>query len=317
MSTLSTTQKTLLSLYKKFKNFCDNNHLRYYAVAGTAIGAVRHHGFIPWDDDIDIGMPIQDFEKFKKIITKSCPKGTGFRESYWMGGKLYDINTTVIDIRAINRPDAYHGIYIDIFPLIGLPEQESDRQNFINDIKSFSANAELLELYPEISPFSKKDILQWKKYLLHTYDYETSSQIAGFCFFLLDGEGLRHPIVTPFEDTQINISSNYDWDLSNHFGDYMTLPPIDQRKTHDGYHFVDPATPFIRYAKEYCQLKPWLHELLDKNQIIEGRLTQYSNSLAYELNQKNAAAEEPPLPTTDTEHISVLQKIKQRIHHGQ
>lgn len=286
MSKLSPIQKQLLELYKSFKHFCDEHHLRYYAVAGTAIGAIRHHGFIPWDDDIDLGMPIEDFDKLKKLATKSLPKHLAFKESYWMGGKIHDTRTTVIDVRFLNTPQNYHGIYIDIFPLIGLPNNKSTQEKFITDIKLFQVNAELLEFFPEVSSFSVQEINKWKKHLLYANNFNTSKKLAAFCYFTCNGNGIRNPITIPFEDTEIPISSQYDSDLKEHFGDYMTLPPKAKRKTHDKYHIIDLEHPYSEYAKEYQKNPQWLSNILNQNHLIEGELTQLSNSLQYILGNK-------------------------------
>lgn len=288
-SCLSPTQKKLLNLYKSFQEFCNKNNLRFYAVAGTAIGAVRHHGFIPWDDDMDLGMPIPDFEKLQKIANKQLPNYVKFTPSLWMGGKIHDTRTTVIDIRLLTRPDCYHGVYIDIFPLIGLPEEKTEQDNFIEDIKTFKINAELFECYPEISSLSKQQITEWRNYLIHAYDFETSSKLAALSYFMCDGPGTRNPITIQFEDTTIPISSAYDWDLTNHFGDYMTPPPTNQRHTHDTYHFLDLENPYNKYSSKYQKLDPWLKEIIGKKQTIEGQLTQYVNSLLYEKKAEEEA----------------------------
>lgn len=275
-------QKTLLSLYKTFKKFCDDNNICFFAVAGTALGAIRHHGFIPWDDDIDVGMPIKDYEKFVKLIKTSAPENIGFRESYWMGGKFHDKRTTIIDVRMLTHTEDYHGFYIDVFPVIGLPSDKDKREAFIADIESYATNSEFLEFYPEVSPFSKKEILDWRNYLLHAYDYDQSDKVAAFCYFMLDAKGTKNLLSVPFEDTTIYVSSSYDWDLTNSFGDYMTPPPKEQQQTHDEYHIADAKKPYSQYIEEYNALPSWVKTILDKKHHVEGEKTQYVNSLLYE-----------------------------------
>ena len=78
MSDIKIIQDKILSILKEFINICEENNLTYYALGGTLLGAVRHNGFIPWDDDIDIGMPREDYEKFKKIASNVLPENYKF-----------------------------------------------------------------------------------------------------------------------------------------------------------------------------------------------------------------------------------------------
>ena len=68
-----------LEVMKLFSGICDKHHLRYYLVGGTMLGAVRHNGFIPWDDDMDVGMPRPDYERFLKVVKNELPEGFELR----------------------------------------------------------------------------------------------------------------------------------------------------------------------------------------------------------------------------------------------
>jgi lipopolysaccharide cholinephosphotransferase len=288
----SSIQSCILNIYKEFYAICKKHNIKFCGVAGTAIGAVRHNGFIPWDDDLDVGMPIGDFEKFCKICKKELPEHLGFIESMWMGGKIYDKRTTIIDIRDLPNLDRYHGVYVDIFPMIGLPDDLIEREKFIVDIKNYATNAELFEHYPKVSSFSKKELLDWRNYLLKAHDYNTANKLAGFTYFMCDGDGFRNPAEMKFEDTVMPISSAYDWDLSEQFGDYMTPPPKDQQKTHDKYHIADLKNSFTKYQEDYKKLPDWALEIIQKKQQVEGELTQYASSLNYNLSELNKKHDE-------------------------
>ena len=121
---MTETQRKLLTALQWFHHFCSEHNLRYYAVGGTCLGAVRHKGFIPWDDDIDVGMPRKDYKKFLELTSaiqdnelykvEYLPSKHGFTYPYC---KLYDIGTTLIEN---SRYKIKRGIYIDVFPLDGI-----------------------------------------------------------------------------------------------------------------------------------------------------------------------------------------------------
>ena len=114
-----------LDILKEFLRICKKHHLRYYALGGTLLGAVRHEGFIPWDDDIDVGMPRPDFRRFEKIAEKELPEYLHYCSFMKTEGyhhyvpRITDSRVKVIDESA--AVDAEKEAWIDIFPLDGMP----------------------------------------------------------------------------------------------------------------------------------------------------------------------------------------------------
>lgn len=127
--TLQELHEVQLAMLDAVDNYCRLNHLRYSLGGGTLLGAVRHHGYIPWDDDIDIMMPRPDYEKFMRY----------FKHEYY---KLYDYRTDdtcgfsfakLIDTRTIVQEYTItYSVFIDIFPIDGLPHQK----NYLFTLKS-------------------------------------------------------------------------------------------------------------------------------------------------------------------------------------
>ena len=123
-------QTKLINMLKWYHEFCVTHKLRYYIVGGTMLGAVRHEGFIPWDDDIDVGMPREDYNRFLEIckgiqahqyiVEAPTEENPEFKYLY---AKIYDTTTTLVEnVRnPINR-----GVFIDVFPLDGIGATEED-----------------------------------------------------------------------------------------------------------------------------------------------------------------------------------------------
>ena len=124
MSDIKIIQDKILSILKEFINICEENNLTYYALGGTLLGAVRHQGFIPWDDDIDIGMPREDYEKFKKIASNVLPENYKFLNEDILNYKkafsvIRDDSTKII--MNYSKEELVESLWIDIFPLDGMP----------------------------------------------------------------------------------------------------------------------------------------------------------------------------------------------------
>lgn len=286
---LSDIQKSILTLYADFQTICKENNLHYCAIGGTAIGAVRHNGFIPWDDDMDLGMPVEDFERFKKICSEhKLPKHLEFMDIAWMGGKLFDNRTTVIETQFITKPTKYYGVFIDIFPMIGMPDNADGNDTFSKTLKDFSIMAQLYTCYPEVCDLNTKELARQKNELMHKYEFKTAKKVAGFCYFLYDGEGFRHPLEIKFENTTMFVSSEYDKDLTWHFGNYMELPPIEERRTHMPNMIVDLKTPCTQYQSDFQNIPLWIKDLLEKKHTVEAKCFKYSRELEKTVELKDS-----------------------------
>ncbi len=124
MSDIKIIQGKILTILKEFIGVCEANNLTYYALGGTLLGAVRHKGFIPWDDDIDIGMPREDYDKFKKLAPELLPSNYKFLSEDSFGYKkafsvIRDDSTKII--MNYSKEELVESLWIDVFPLDGMP----------------------------------------------------------------------------------------------------------------------------------------------------------------------------------------------------
>ena len=119
-------------LLKEYIDFCEKHNLTYFLMAGTLLGAIRHKGFIPWDDDIDVAMPREDYDRFCELAAKEFT-GDIFFQSYktdkhfpYVFSKLRNTNTTFIEA-VYKHVDMNHGVYIDIFPIDGISKHNANK----------------------------------------------------------------------------------------------------------------------------------------------------------------------------------------------
>lgn len=134
-----------INILKRFISICENNGLKWCMIAGSLLGTVRHQGFIPWDDDIDVAMPRVDYDKFLEIASKELPEFLFLQTALSDPGRgigyaqLRDCRTSAIDVRYIDENNKYNqGIFIDIFPLDSVPEEETDKEWQINKLMEFN-----------------------------------------------------------------------------------------------------------------------------------------------------------------------------------
>lgn len=270
-------QKKILSIFKAVDNVCKRNNIRYYAIGGTCLGAVRHNGFIPWDDDLDIAMPRADYNKFIQIAEHELPSNLrlfgvdNIKHYECLYIKVHDINTTFIHKSYKDYVERYAGVYIDIMPLDGIADNRIMRKvNFVqlealmklNVNRRFGVDFyhqgsrlfmwKIINLYIQKKPydfFSQKHCA-----LLKSFDFDKSkyscygwSTLARKIIFLVSD--FEDYIEIPFEDYVMRCPVGYDHFLTTMFGDYMKLPPKkEQESKHDA--FIDLNRSY-RYYQEH------------------------------------------------------------------
>lgn len=277
---LSPLQQKILELYKEIKVILDRHHLRYYALGGTCIGAVRHRGFIPWDDDLDIMLPDRDYYRFLEICQTELPRHLELILSYErphcssLEAKVHDKRTTLIENHELCHPDEYKGVFIDIFKMTGAPEDENERRKFCKKLvmyKRFNEKRRLdfknlthprsklmwIAVFPlRLLPYrfwSQKIIRMTDKYPYDNSTYVARSWDSQLWRFMMKREEIYGtPVELPFEDTVIPCPQNYDLFLTTVFGDYMQLPPQEEQvAAHSDTGFLDLDRPYTYYQEQY------------------------------------------------------------------
>ena len=255
-------KKEELSILSTFKDFCQQNGLRFYLAGGTLLGAIRHKGFIPWDDDIDVCMPRPDYKKLVQLYdnTDSRYKLISIEENkfYTPCAKMVDINT---HIKAKYSTYAKN-LWIDIFPVDGLPEDLVEVKGvyklcnlyrtiyMLNDAK-LGEGKSLFRKYmkyllkPIAMLYGKNRCLHKLESIAKEYPYENSKYV-GVVAWGLYGAGERmlksefeKAVEVEFEGEMYPAFSCWDSYLTGLYHDYMTLPPESERRTHDIVVYMD------------------------------------------------------------------------------
>ena len=269
MNNLSEFQVALLKVFKQFAKYCEENDLTYYAAYGTLLGAVRHKGFIPWDDDIDVYMKREDYDKM--IANRGFLEGTPYRITYILDGKSPYPFAKFYTTEGTNWEYKHFpfiiGPWIDIFPVDeGDINDENANKTYnslhylmwkyrkaIADVKwsdiwkdfiHFNGYNGPMNLVKKVyyRPFKKKylreiaacidDIRKIRSDVLRVY--ASNSGKMAFSKELFDST-----LSVPFEDTQIMIPIGYDKVLTRWFGNYMQLPPIERRVSNHNCFYIN------------------------------------------------------------------------------
>ena len=253
-----------LDILKECLKIIKKNNLRYYMLGGTFLGAVRHKGFIPWDDDIDIGMPRDDYDKFCEIAKRELKKPLSL--SRFLEVKNHNeyisrvVNEDILLFRDDSKVHKSVNLWIDIFPLDGLPNNNILRNLhkihllFLRVLLQYSkfnkgvnikkernlVETLLIKIGPIVSKLcrfdTKKRLLAIDK-SLRRYRYDQSEYVVNFMGAYKFKEMFPRKIYEDcmeyqFEDLFLSAPRDYDKVLSQMYGEYMKLPEENQRFSH-------------------------------------------------------------------------------------
>ena len=266
---MNKTQEKLLQIAKEFMTVCDKLNLSYFAIGGTALGAARHKGFIPWDDDIDFVMPRKDFEIFISEGQKYVNQATYFIQThktdphyFYPYAKLRNSTTTAIEL-STRKLDINHGLWIDIFPLDYASSSEKitkrinkrrfllfERRFLIERYSWGGFKNSLYNLIIRVLIPTKRMAFNLYNKMLEKYNVESN-------FLWWNWNRMGKPILKkewfenykeePFENINIRVSDHNEDYLKSHFGDWKQLPPKHEQKSMHSFYILDLDKPYTFY----------------------------------------------------------------------
>ena len=272
---IRTLQKHILKILIEIDRVCKQHNITYYLADGSMLGAIRHRGFIPWDDDLDIMMPRPDYtrfmahaaewlsEPFEAVCAETDPRYPG------PFGKVIDSSTTLIERMHI---DYIAGLYVDVFPIDGISSNRiKQRVNLIrhayykrilylihrDPYKHGHGPSSWLPLLAQWI-YSNKRAQESIRRVMTRYGYEESEITVNY------DDGTRgvmpkryygKPTLVCFEGIEVmGVECPHEY-LSNTYGsDYMTIPPIEKQRQHN-FHYLDYHLPYRQYEDQRENMK--------------------------------------------------------------
>lgn len=278
--TLQEVQQESLRILKVVHDFCEKNDIQYSLTGGTLIGAARHKGFIPWDDDIDILMTRPNFDKFcNSFVHEGFSIKQPGDKDYWLKfARVFDDERTIVTNHVVPTSKQDYGIWIDIFPIDGAPKDDRRFNKLAQRCKDFKFYtwrcrhykydyAKSLEYsFPKNVLYLLKSSLAWCKttlkfqllelfkyrslhcvfkpldslikdevVLLHKNKFGENEYCCGLCFAFRNyfsrykTNWFDDYVLIPFEDAKFYAMSGYKEFLTEQYGDYMKMPPVEKQ----------------------------------------------------------------------------------------
>lgn len=265
-------QKVEFDLLKKFADVCGRLNLRWYLVCGTALGAVKYGGFIPWDDDVDVALPRKDYEIFLENAQQLLPDGI-FLQNYktdpafpQLYSKLRNSGTTYIE-KSVAHLDINHGIYIDIFPLDGYPTDEKEAAGLEKKIRlcrlqlscaynlNFGRKEKIFYSFERMLGFHKRTDKTAERFnrIISAYSTEDSDVWCNHGNWqgkleYAPREQYGNGFECLFEGLNVSVPEKYDEYLTQKYGDWRADLPDEKKVGHHFYSVCDTEKPYTLYV---------------------------------------------------------------------
>lgn len=256
-----------LEIFKEFIAVCEKMNIKYYLLGGTMLGAVRHKGFIPWDDDIDVGMLREDYEKFiseahnhfpEHLFVQSYKSENNFFYGY---SKVRDLNTAYMETALMGK-GFNMGLFVDVFPLDYYEYDNHKRfmlkksildERMISDLIPFKnrpIKAKVLRIISKIMYGTSREAFAERENLFKSYKkgyYLANHSGAWGEKEIVPAEWYAEGIFLEFEGIKVRAPKEYDKWLTQVYGDYMKLPPPEKRVTHHRVEIIDTENSYKKY----------------------------------------------------------------------
>jgi lipopolysaccharide cholinephosphotransferase len=261
-------QLRILDILLALDKVCKEQHLRYFIMAGTMLGAVRHKGFIPWDDDLDVGMPRADYDLLIANAQQWLPAQYEFicaenDTSYPLPfAKIQDADTTLIERIGLKYVG---GIYLDVFPLDGVPNHKIAQKIHFSRYQFYKKALYFIfrdpykhgkGIHSWIPLFFRKcftpaKIQQTIRNILTKCDFDKSAVVADYddgSKGIMDKKTVGTPTPVLFEGKKVWGVENSDAYLSQKYGNYMEIPKQGKQRQHN-FYFLDLNKPYREYEE--------------------------------------------------------------------
>lgn len=239
-SDLRKAQLRMLEMLKYIDRICKDNNIPYWLSSGTCLGAVRHGGFIPWDDDLDVEMLWTDYQKFVNIVNSFKGKDgyivqTADNDPYYFYsyGKLRDLNSEIHEVHGRDKKYKYRGYFIDIFPIepAGSKLFHKIMASLLNRVGEYT-NQNYLPIFISKQLFYKcifKGIARLNRLVLSIQKDNRYRHILGHgCPKIRMINEIFPLLLVKFEDQMVPIPNNSDAYLQRFYGNYNEIPSVDK-----------------------------------------------------------------------------------------